>query len=360
MYRINKYKQYIFLGIMLINGFLNTSAQDLTGVWKGKFYSNGESLLEGTYKYEVQILHKNGGQLEGVTYSYFNTRFYCKTSFVGLFNRNNAILKENNVLDVKSENGGNCCLMTCTVKYGKQGDQEYLVGKYTSECGVQTGTVFLQRTNKTDFYKENFLIDRKPKNPITTVDTPKIKTVIKKPIGIKKLIVIKKFIKDSLTVIKRIDRRRLVQLPIDTIRQKKHIIEPIIVPINHKLDISNLDQPSVLKERINETTKILYTNADSITIDLYDNGEIDKDTVTVFHNNRLIVSAQQLGIKPITVKIAINEQNPHHEIILVANNLGDIPPNTALMVVRAGSKRYEVRIVSTEQKNAKIIFEYKK
>ena len=45
---------------------------------------------------------------------------------------------------------------------------------------------------------------------------------------------------------------------------------------------------------------------------------------------------------------------------MVADNEGDIPPNTSLMVVKAGDKQYEVRIVSTEQKNATVIFKYEK
>jgi len=45
---------------------------------------------------------------------------------------------------------------------------------------------------------------------------------------------------------------------------------------------------------------------------------------------------------------------------MVAENLGEIPPNTSLMVVKAGGKQYEVRITSTEQKNAVIVFKYEK
>ena len=45
---------------------------------------------------------------------------------------------------------------------------------------------------------------------------------------------------------------------------------------------------------------------------------------------------------------------------MVAENLGDIPPNTSLLVVRDGEKRYEERIISTEQKNVQINFLYKK
>jgi hypothetical protein len=45
---------------------------------------------------------------------------------------------------------------------------------------------------------------------------------------------------------------------------------------------------------------------------------------------------------------------------MVAENLGDIPPNTSLLVVMDGEKRYEERIISNEQKNVVINFQYKK
>jgi len=45
---------------------------------------------------------------------------------------------------------------------------------------------------------------------------------------------------------------------------------------------------------------------------------------------------------------------------MVADNEGEIPPNTSLMIVKAGDKEYEVRITSTMQKNAKITFKYVK
>jgi hypothetical protein len=49
----------------------------------------------------------------------------------------------------------------------------------------------------------------------------------------------------------------------------------------------------------------------------------------------------------------------HHELIMIANNLGSIPPNTSLMVTTTKSKRYEVFISSSEQKNAKVIIDLK-
>jgi len=71
----------------------------------------------------------------------------------------------------------------------------------------------------------------------------------------------------------------------------------------------------------------------------------------------LIVNHAGISDKPVTVKIKIDKQQPHHELVMVADNLGSIPPNTSLMIITAGKKRYEIFISSTEQKNAKVVID---
>jgi hypothetical protein len=118
--------------------------------------------------------------------------------------------------------------------------------------------------------------------------------------------------------------------------------------------------PPAITGRANTVFKQLETEAGDLKIDLYDNGEIDGDTVTIYHNNVLLVSRARLSAQPVTLRIKIDAANPHHELVMVANNLGSIPPNTSLMVVTAGDKRYEVFISSNEQRNAKVIFDLRK
>ena len=65
-----------------------------------------------------------------------------------------------------------------------------------------------------------------------------------------------------------------------------------------------------------------------------------------------MISKQRLTEKAITLNINLDENIPFHELVMVAENLGEIPPNTSLMIVNAGDQQYEVRITSTEQKNA--------
>jgi hypothetical protein len=115
--------------------------------------------------------------------------------------------------------------------------------------------------------------------------------------------------------------------------------------------------PKALETRSNNVVKHIFTDSAEIKIELYDNGIIDGDTVTIYHNNELLVSKKGLSGKPITLKIKVAASQPHHELVMVADNLGSIPPNTSLMVVTANDKRYEIFISSDDKKNAKVVID---
>jgi hypothetical protein len=130
-------------------------------------------------------------------------------------------------------------------------------------------------------------------------------------------------------------------------------------PVSKPKPIAFPSRPAVLMTRANPVIKQIAAEAGEIKLDLYDNGQIDGDTVSIYHNNRLLVSRGRLSAKAISFRITVDKNQPHHELVMVAENLGSIPPNTSLMIVTAGSNRYEVFISSTEQKNAKIVIDLK-
>lgn len=117
--------------------------------------------------------------------------------------------------------------------------------------------------------------------------------------------------------------------------------------------------PKVLLERENKLIKTIYTNEKSFTVEIFDNGTIDNDTISLYHNNKLMISHGKLTYTPLKLTIDCSDEKQRHELIMVAENLGEIPPNSALMVITAGKKRYEIFLVSNEQRNAKVVVEYK-
>ena len=97
-----------------------------------------------------------------------------------------------------------------------------------------------------------------------------------------------------------------------------------------------------------------------IKLDFYDNAEIDGDSITVTLDNKVIVSHQKLGVRPITVEMKVDLDHKEQEVTMVADNLGTIPPNTALLIVTAGEKKYRLFLASDKQKNAQVRFTYEK
>lgn len=130
-------------------------------------------------------------------------------------------------------------------------------------------------------------------------------------------------------------------------------VHVLAVPSQNKA--KSVPAPMEIRTRANPLIKQIETGAGELTISLYDNGTIDGDTVSIYHNNELIVSKARLSQNPITFQVKVDAAQPYHELIMVANNLGSIPPNTSVMIVTAGEQRYKVFISSSEQKNAKVV-----
>ncbi len=369
-----------FTLIFILSSFI-ASAQDITGIWRGYFVQKDFDPMTGTfvedrYKYEVQINLLSNNALEGVTYSYHTTTFYGKASLQGIFTKQskNILLKELRMLELKISGMSEPCLMTCYLDYVRNGKKEILKGDYTSQniknkkaCG--DGIVYLEKVPDSDFGKEDFLLKKKP------VIKPEIPNIAKKP---------------------ETPKAPLVKKPTETGKSSANIVKPKFKPgaedalikpetktsdkntaaktVNSKSDVLEKHDaneksapkqeevtplPKDLTERTNNLIKTLYVDEGELLVELYDNGQIDNDTVSIYHNGKPVILQGRLSGSPITVKIKVSAEDPIHELVMVADNLGEIPPNTSLMVVTAGKKTYQLFLTSDLQRNAKIVFEYK-
>lgn len=111
-----------------------------------------------------------------------------------------------------------------------------------------------------------------------------------------------------------------------------------------------------LEKRTNELVRQITVEHDSVTVSLYDNGDIDGDSVTLIYNNNIITTHQRLTDKPITFVLKVEPGNNSNELVMYAENLGSIPPNTALMIITDGNKRYEVKVSSSKDRNGVVAF----
>jgi hypothetical protein len=115
-----------------------------------------------------------------------------------------------------------------------------------------------------------------------------------------------------------------------------------------------------IKESAFKEVPEIEVDTGQIRLDFYDNAEIDGDSISVLVNGRTVISHQKLTAKAITVFVNVDLQNTFQEVEMVAENLGSIPPNTAMLVVTAGEKRYQLSLTSTTEKSARVRFVYEK
>jgi zinc protease len=98
--------------------------------------------------------------------------------------------------------------------------------------------------------------------------------------------------------------------------------------------------------------KTVEISSSEITLELYDNAEVDGDKVSLFFNGTKVVNNQPLTAQPLTVKIKAVKGN--NQIVMFAENLGTVPPNTAYLVIKAGDKEYKLQLESDMKQSAAI------
>lgn len=101
---------------------------------------------------------------------------------------------------------------------------------------------------------------------------------------------------------------------------------------------------------INEIT----VKSDSLRITFYDNAEVDGDTISVYYNKLEVLKKQFLSVQGVNLFLKLDPSAEYHDISMFAENLGTIPPNTALMIIYDGNTRHEIFLTSTLATNGTV------
>jgi hypothetical protein len=378
---------------LLVNG------QDLTGIWQGHFAStqgDHSSLfsLDDRYRFEVQIA-QHDRKFNAITYSYLSSIFYGKAAAAGTVNpkTGKVLLQEGKLLEVRQTIGDIVCIMTCFLQYSKTGDEEFLEGKYVSmnikdstNCGH--GTVFLRKVATSDFYEEPFLVERKKE--LKKEELAREKPIVKAPPANAPAPVKKPAPTAAATAHKPVSKPpATTHHPDSSAVARTH--RPVTQPTHHPAAAAPAPPPlaratipgrsamrpatdsstgmshkfptitpRVLLDRSNTVVRSLTVNTHEVVLNIYDDGVIDGDSVSVYLDNKMVINHAMLTDRPLVVTIHLDEDNDYHELVMVADNEGTIPPNTSLMIVKAGDKEYKVNITSSLQMNATVTFKYVK
>ncbi len=354
------------------------SGQNLSGQWRGSFNTAGNVVArEGGNNTEYVLeLNVEGAEVTGYSYSYFNypeKRYYVICRLGGTYNaaEKSVIVNEEERIKGNTPPGWADCLQTHILTFLKQGNTEKLVGRwrgYIPSSGCGAGTTELERkmlTRVTPTRPAPGVVKKtppavKPKASIPPNSlaakpdrpgnhAPAAKTPAQRP-G-------KPVAKSTKPKTIAPDTKKATSPGNQTIAKIPEKTAP-------DSPLAKTTRPEVVTPTVKGFEKrarnVLKTidvgGSDEIKVDFYDNGEIDGDTISVFFNDKLILSRQRLTDKPLSVMIKLDPGKDINELVMYADNLGSIPPNTALMVAVIDGKRNEVYITSTEKSSGTIRF----
>jgi hypothetical protein len=305
-------KKLYLLFFIIIFSVEFTAAQNLTGFWNGKI-SRKSGKNYGADNFEIHI-YQSGNDISGYTFAYSDSSRFVLYRFAG------KVSKKDKQIDIQEHGFAyvllpvelNPCEKKLNLRYTKINNTKYLTGKWS---GISIDT--------TCYAGEELLVAvQKVKTPFFSED---MKAAEK----------IRHFFSNRYKY-----KKADPEIP-ET--------EVALAPVS---DTANIK----LQERKLDIQRILSIKDTVVNISLYDNALNDGDTVSVFINKKPFITRQRITNKPISLAIPFTNKNEAIELIFQAENLGEIPPNTGIMIVEADGKRYEIRVQSDFEKHAVIIF----
>lgn len=328
--------------------FYTTSyTQMITGVWKGKINKR---------KVEIKIIQK-GDSLLGTSYYFESESNYRRYTIKGYFDAetNEAVWWDDELLDERTGRlsittpGKNPYLSSADFNCPGSGKM-MLDGDAALKNKPESiqGPLHLEKINETSFPDEwDFIIENYTSGASDPYYIDSIASIASTPVTIPEDI--------PQTQTTRRDNNRETVMTDSKPIQKTEAIKPIEQP---KPEQKRVTVKKTIEEEFTIREKVIAVEipvtGDSIELRFYDNAQIDGDSISLFLNNKLIFQHIRLTAVAYTIKLPVNELNETNELVMVAENLGEIPPNTSYMLAIVDNKRYEAMLKSTEESSAVI------
>ncbi len=338
----------LFLPILFCSICLTGLAQDFNGQWRGSFTDAtfGNSVAGPTdYVLEFTV---NGANLSGTSYTYYyenGAKIYSMCAVTGTVDPKNNSLTIREIKRLKTNAPGNAQgFQQHILFYSVINGEQRLQGKWSDVKNVTEAHWGYTNLSKKTLQSLPQLIK--------LLENKEIKKDAEEITHTSKILVSKK---DPITRISLPARNKGIEIK-DSILFTHEKVEPIIPPAEIITPITAEINKS-LRARSNQLQQIISITHKLVKIELYDNGEVDGDSVSLYYNNKLLLSHAGLSEKPITLMLDTeSDSSATNELVMYAENLGTIPPNTALLVITDGDKRYELRVSSDLEKSGSVRF----
>lgn len=374
----------------------------LVGVWKGKIITTDKQL-----PYEI-VISETGGKLAGFSYTTYtvNSVEMVAVRAMKVSRENGRIITEDEDLlfDNFDKSSPRHIRQTNTLFFDTQGNSKSLTGAFTTkktkEFRPMSGEISLQK-----------LSDLKESRAVTKLEEMKLGSRLSfiAPIEEDRIMQTKiinpaslppTYKRTQLVGVTRNNTRRIAVAaitppaePIAKAEIKKTVKEvpaakPVAVPVKTQPPVAKAVSQippapvrpdevakatprqatvstaplatAALAKREIETIQTVYFKSDSLMLTLYDNGTVDGDTVSIILDGKMILPKQGLSTNAIDKTIYLPPGSGDSlQMVMYAENLGSIPPNTGLLIIKDGKDRYEIRFSGDLEKNAAIILRRK-
>lgn len=361
----------IVLYVLFVSITSHLSAQNFKGQWKGEFIDKSTSFTgwggdRCEYVLEIEV---NGNKVSGYSYTYFSDggkRYYTICKLTGTLNKSSKYIEVKEIERTKTNVPVTIrnCFQIHRLTYFAQSDEQKLEGSWVpvpnqeGDCGYGTTVLSRRVLQKNPSYYSNPVTKTKPVIKPKTAE-PTVKNSPKKTTPVPPVVKTQPKKNTPPPAVKK-EIRKITQAPVVRTEPVQKVTPGITnnIPPENSNEVKKITGPHYNKRTI-DLLKTIEIDNPGFTVDLYDNGEIDGDSISLFFNGKLILSQKRLSDKAIRLKLEVDQTRDLNELIMYAENLGTIAPNTALMVVNDGDNRYEVRISSDLQKSGVIRFIHK-
>lgn len=371
-------KHWLMLCFTLLfctNSFSQAQPDDITGLWTGLMFNDTTEL---NYRYEIAISEKNG-RLTGFSQTFFildGKEYYGVKKIKITIDGNKVITQDLKLLrnnyPVKPPKG---VYVINVLNFERKHEALVLSGMFetnrTREYAPATGFIHVEK--KLDLKQSPLVLQLKEmglENELSFLPAaaPAAETAVNTKPAEKAVVTEEPVVKVNQpekeiqqAKVKAVQEKEVTKT--ETVAITKAAPEPQSVIVKTESAVipeKTTKQPaSDLRSRIIETIQSVNYTADSLMISLYDNGEVDGDTVSVIMNGKVIIPMVGLGTNPVRKTIYTKDITDSIQIVMYAENLGTLPPNTGLLIVNDGKQRYEIRFSGDLKKNAAIVFRRK-
>lgn len=120
--------------------------------------------------------------------------------------------------------------------------------------------------------------------------------------------------------------------------------------------VMDTSSEALYNARRNKIFKEITLSGDTLILRLFDNAIIDNDTVTLFLNGQKFLTRQPLRFQPHVIVLPIKEMYDTTDFVMLAESMGEIPPNTALLRANYDTVEQYIQMESTDTTSAMIRF----